>query len=100
MQTNDKKIRAPRHLKPATKRWFRAVTEQFVLEDHHLKLLQAAGEAWDRAEEARVTLEVEGSYYRDRFNAPRPHPALRIENDCRICFARLLRELDLDIDPP
>ena len=28
------------------------------------------------------------------------HPAVRIETDSRLAFARLLRELDLDVDPP
>jgi hypothetical protein len=27
-------------------------------------------------------------------------PLVRIESDCRLSFARLLRELDLDVDPP
>ena len=27
-------------------------------------------------------------------------PLVRIETDCRLAFARLLRELDLDVDPP
>ncbi len=99
---NDRKRHAPtpKHLRPATQRWYRAVVREFVLEDHHLKLLQAAAEAWDRLTEARETLERDGSYYRDRFGCPRPHPALRTENDARISFCRTLRELDLDVEPP
>ena len=27
-------------------------------------------------------------------------PLVRIESDCRLSFARLLRELDLDLAPP
>jgi hypothetical protein len=40
--------RPPSHLKPATKRWFVEVCEQFELEEHHRKLLTAAAECWDR----------------------------------------------------
>jgi hypothetical protein len=30
----------------------------------------------------------------------KPHPAIAIEQDSRLGFARLIRELDLDTEPP
>jgi phage terminase small subunit len=90
----------PKHLKPATKRWFAAVFEQYSLEEHHEKLLTLAGEAWDRCCAAREALAEHGIVYTDRFGAPRARPEVAIERDSSIAFARLIRELDLDIAPP
>lgn len=89
----------PKHLSAATKRWWRTVTEEFDLEPHHLRLLQAAAEAWDRCQQARQILEREGVTYADRFGAPRKHPAVSIEENARLAFARLVRELDLEGEP-
>jgi len=58
-----------------------------------------AAEAWDRSQEARETAEREGAYYEDRFGQPKAHPAVAVERDSRIAFARLMRELDLDGAP-
>ena len=51
---------APRHLKKATKLWWASVVEDYALEPHHLHLLQAAGEAWDRYQQARMILSRDG----------------------------------------
>ena len=37
---------------------------------------------------------------KDRFGKPKTHPALAVEKDNKIIFARLMRELNLDIEPP
>lgn len=92
--------RAPKHLEPATRRWFAAVTAQYQLEEHHLKLLALAGEAWDRCSAARQAIAEHGLTFCDRFGTPRARPEIGIERDNRLAFARLLRELDLDVDPP
>ena len=92
--------RPPKHLKPATRRWFADVCSLFELEQHHMRLLALAGEAWDRCQQAREILDCDGLSYTDRFGAPRVRPEVAIERDSRVAFARLLRELDLDVAPP
>ena len=93
-------MKAPKHLERATKVWWRALVEEFELEEHHLRLLQLAAEAWDRCAQAREVLAAEGLIYMDRFEQPRARPEVAIERDSRLAFARLLRELALDVEPP
>src|SRR4051794_2172435 len=85
-----KPTQPPDHLRPATRKWFASVVENYELEPHHLRLLQLAGEAWDRAEQAREALEEHGLTFTDRFDCPRARPEVAIERDSRIAFARLL----------
>ncbi|MGX9574077.1 P27 family phage terminase small subunit [Mesorhizobium sp. f-mel] len=92
--------KAPAHLRPATRKWWRSVTEEYALEPHHLRLLTRASEAWDRGEEAREKIAEHGLTYTDRFGAPRSRPEVAVERDSRIGFARLLRELALDVETP
>ena len=89
----------PAHLKAPTKVWFKHVTDAYELEKHHVRLLTLAAEAWDRCEQAREGL-AGGLTYVDRFGAPHARPEVAIERDSRIAFARLIRELDLDVEPP
>ena len=90
----------PAHLTAKTRRWFASVCNEFELEEHHLRLLELACEAWDRCQAARAVIDKEGMIYVDRFDAPRARPEIVIERDCRLAFARLVRELDLDLAPP
>jgi phage terminase small subunit len=90
----------PKHLRAATRRWWAGVVTGYELEAHHLMLLTKAAEAWDRAEQARELLAEHGLTYADRFGQPRARPEVAIERDSRTGFARLLRELALDVQPP
>ena len=87
---------APAHLASPTRQWWEAVVAEYVLDEHHLKLLTAAAEAWDRYQAAREAIAQHGTTYIDRFGAPRLHPECVVERDSRLAFARLLKELSLD----
>ena len=100
MATDSDQPKPPKHLRPATKRWWNAVLDEYSLEPHHLKLLARAAGAWDRGEEAREAITSHGLTYTDRFGAPRARPEVAMERDCRTGFARLIRELDLDCGAP
>ncbi len=91
---------APKHLKAASKRLWRAVLEQYELSDPELDVLRLALEARDRCEQARLILAEEGPIYHDRFGSPRKHPAVAIEENARLACIRAWRELSLDMAPP
>jgi P27 family predicted phage terminase small subunit len=92
--------RPPKHLKPATRRWWKSVLEEYDLEAHHVRILTLAAEAWDRCQEAREIVDREGLTYKDRFGQPKERPEVAIERDSRIAFWRGMRELALDVDAP
>jgi len=91
---------APDHLSDDARAWWQQVVGDFALEPHHVHLLTLACEAWDRGQQARAILDAEGLTYLDRFDAPKARPEVAVERDSRVAFARLLRELDLDLDGP
>jgi phage terminase small subunit len=98
--TTRPRFRPPAHLKPATKRWVTGVVDSFELEAHHFRLLTLAAEAWDRCQDARESLARHGTVFTDRFGQPRARPEVAIERDARIAFARMVRELALDVQAP
>ena len=91
---------APAHLEPATREWWLSVVTTWELDEHHVRLLTLAAEAFDRGVQARQILGRKGLTFKDRFGQPKPRPEVAIERDSRVSFARLLRELDLDVEPP
>lgn len=98
--TAKRRPRPPEHLAEPTRAWWRSVVEDYQLEPHHLRLLQLAGEAWDRSQQARAVLDESGLTYQNRFGDPVLRPEAAVERDARLAFARLIRELDLDVEPP
>ena len=91
---------APKHLSTEAQRWWQSVVADFVLEPHHCKILQLAAEAWDRSQQARDAIAQHGTTFTDRFGQPHARPEVGIERDSRLGFARLIRELDLDVQEP
>jgi phage terminase small subunit len=91
---------ATEHLKPDTQRWFEEVTAEYLLEAHHVRLLLLACLAWDRASQAREQLARDGLTFVDRLGSIRSNPANGIEDASRTAFARLVRELNLDVEGP
>ena len=91
-------MKLPRELNTRGRKFWRQITTDFDLtEHHHFELLKQACFCLDRVETARKTLEKEGLFVLNRFNECREHPALKVEKDNRALFARLIRELGLDI---
>ena len=88
--------RLPRHLRAATRRWAEGILDGYEFESHHTRLLVLACQAWDQGERARTRLARLGVTYLDRFKQPRIRPEVKVQNDARIAFARIVRELRLD----
>ena len=82
----------PTHLRPATKKFWAEVVENFELETQHLYILALLCDALDRAAAAREIIDEEGAIFKNRFAEPRQHPAVAIERNAQITAARLLRE--------
>src|SRR5512138_1874129 len=93
-------IRPPTGLRAATRKWFVEVCARWVLEPHHVRLLAQACRAYDQAEAAAALIRTDGLIVTMPSGAKRPNPAIRIANEARALYARLLRELDLDLEPP
>ena len=90
----------PSHLSPSAAQWWTSVVERYVLEEHHLRLLQLACESWDRCQTARKQLLKDGLTVPTADGGVRTHPCVAIERDSRLAVARLVRELGLDTEPP
>ena len=94
-------MKIPNHLQKEGREFWRAVLSDYELEDsHHLKLLETASQCLDRIAQARRQILKHGGFYKDRFGQPKEHPAHKTERDNKVLFARLLRELNLDVEPP
>jgi phage terminase small subunit len=87
-------------LQPETRSWWEATARRWTLEPHHVRLLTLAAEAWDRGQQAREAILRDGLTTTTKDGGVRAHPAVRVEGDCRLAFARLVRELDLDLEAP
>ena len=91
-----KKDQIPRHLKADARRMWQRLQADYVITDGAgLALLQAACEAYQRAQEARLILDKAGAILVDRFGQQKAHPACSVERDARASMVSALRALRL-----
>ena len=95
-----RQIDPPTHLEPETAAWWLSVHSDYQLEPHHTRLLTLAAEAFDRCQQARSEIQCDGLTVPTGDGGKKAHPCVAIERDARLAFARLVRELDLDVEAP
>jgi phage terminase small subunit len=93
-------VKPPDDLSETMKQFWRKVVAGWELEANHLRLLEIACRAWDRALEASSTATKEGPFFTDKNGIIRPHPGLAAELSNRKLFIASLRELGLDVRVP
>jgi phage terminase small subunit len=94
-------IRYPQHLKKPGRQFYKKVLADFDLEEaHDLERLSLACECLDKIDDARQAVKDAGPFFTDRFGQPKEHPGQKTVRDNCVLFARLIRELCLDIEQP
>lgn len=95
-----KKIKAPDHLSKEAAKIYSDLACEYSIEDvAGLRILEKAGEYFDRAKSASEQIEKDGMTISDKFGQIRPHPLLAAERDARAGFLAALKALNLDLEP-
>ena len=91
----------PKTLKKAGRKHWKLILKDYLLEEeHHLKLLELASSCVDQIAEDEKLLQETGPYFVDRFNQPKERPESKRIKDNKVLYCRVMRELNLDIEPP
>ena len=90
----------PAHLSQATKAWFSYVARTWAVDEHHVRLLVMACDAWELAEGAREALARDGLTVPMADGGMKAHPLLGVAAAARGQFSSLIAQLDLDAVAP
>lgn len=74
--------------------------QDYELDEHHVRLLTMACESWDINERARAEIVLHGILVKNDRGNLCVNPAVSVAQNAKIGFARIIRELDLDVAPP
>jgi phage terminase small subunit len=94
------RVEPPAHLSEQMKFWWRTVSAEHDLKPHAFLLLEAAANAWDAMQSARLVIAEQGMSYLNKKGEPRPRPECAVLRDSLIAFGRVVRQLDLDPPTP
>ena len=87
----------PEHLPKEAAAWWKAVNDEFDLDDSHSQwLLLVAAEAFGRLRDAQQIVKKEGLCVTTSRGIVSAHPMLRIERETRSQLLQALRHLCLD----
>ena len=90
----------PAHLSQEARKIFKDLCADYCIKDAAgLRILRVTCEAFDRAQEARATIDKDGITVIDKAGQIKPHPLLPIERDARAAFLAGLKALHLDLEP-
>ena len=88
---------APEHLHGEAAAWWKAVNDEFELDDSHSQwLLLVAAEAFSRLRDAQQIVKKEGLCVTTSRGIVSAHPMLRVERETRSQLLQALRHLCLD----
>lgn len=94
------KPKPPKTASRAAKRLWTSLQAEYGIDDPAgLDLLADLVMFFDRREQAREIIRAEGITVIDRFRQKQIHPAVKIERDSSAAMTRILRQLNLDIEP-
>ncbi len=87
----------PEHLPAEAAAWWKAVNDEFELDDSHSQwLLLVAAEAFGRLRDAQHIVKKEGLTITSPRGVVSAHPMLRVERETRSQLLQALRHLCLD----
>jgi P27 family predicted phage terminase small subunit len=100
MKNLTKTAKPPKNASPDAKRLWQSLQAEYGISDAvGLDLLNDYANFYDRREQARETIRLEGATIKDRFGQTIAHPATRTERDSSASMMKCLRALNLDLEP-
>ncbi len=94
------KKRCPSHLSKESKQIWGEVIKGWEILESDFTILRIALESFDRLQEARKRINLDGLILTDDKGRKYLHPASIIEKESRMGLLRAWRQLGLDMSPP
>lgn len=88
-------MKIPDNLAENGRKWAQNIIKAFDFDEHELQAVWMAANCLDRIASAQGEIAVHGAVVENRYHELKTNPAVVIERDNKILFARLCRELNL-----
>ncbi|MBZ5500493.1 MAG: P27 family phage terminase small subunit [Acidobacteriia bacterium] len=93
-------VKPPKNQSKKARILWRELQAEYQIEDAAgLDLLADYCQFFDRREQARVLIRQNGPTVLDRFQQIQVNPACRVERDSSAAMIKILRQLNLDVEP-
>lgn len=80
--------------------WLQFLEVRFDLEPHERMLATQAAQVWDEISEVKAVIAKEGFTTKTTRGGRKSNPATAVLRDLRLLFAKLVKQLDLDVELP